>query len=132
MSGDTLHHEMRWNVVFTSDQLSHYAHALLNVSGIPEVILHIPGKRGPKPTPKRLPPADLHYAQVVKRRKGRRVVEVTTKSIFGSEAAVQARLAASTSSQAINTSFVERNNLPCRQCNGRLSRKVLSFSKDLT
>ncbi len=42
------------------------------------------------------------------------------------------RLAASTTSQTINTSFVERNNLTCRQGNGRLSRKVLSFSKDLT
>ena len=60
------------------------------------------------------------------------MVEVTTKIIFGSEAAVQARLAASTVSQTINTSFVERNNLTCRQCNGRLARKVLSFSKDLT
>jgi len=60
------------------------------------------------------------------------VVEVTTKSIFGSEAAVQVRLAASTVSQTINTSFVERNNLTCRQCNGRLARKVLSFSKELT
>jgi IS1 family transposase len=117
---------------FTSDQLPHYAHALLHVYGIPEIILHIPGKRGPKPTPKRLPPTDWHYAQVVKRRKGGRVVEVTTKIIFGSEAAVQARLAASTVSQTINTSFVERNNLTCRQCNGRLARKVLSFSKDLT
>ncbi|MEW5959981.1 MAG: helix-turn-helix domain-containing protein, partial [Chloroflexota bacterium] len=29
-------------------------------------------------------------------------------------------------------SFVERNNLSCRQGNGRLSCKVLSFSKDLT
>ena len=35
-------------------------------------------------------------------------------------------------SQTINISFVERNNLTYRQCNGRLSRKVLSFSKDLT
>jgi hypothetical protein len=26
----------------------------------------------------------------------------------------------------------ERNNLTCRQCNGRLARKVLSFSKELT
>ena len=76
---------------FTSDQLPHYAHALLHVYGIPEVILHIPGKRGPKPTPKHLPPTDLPYAQVVKRRKGGRVVEGTTKSIFGSEAAVHAR-----------------------------------------
>jgi len=117
---------------FTSDQLPHYAQALLHVYGTPEIILHIPGKRGPKPTPKRLPPADLHYAQVVKRRKSGRVVEVTTKIIFGSEAAVQARLAASVVSQTINTSFVERNNLTCRQCNGRLSRQVLSFSKDLT
>jgi IS1 family transposase len=117
---------------FPSDQLPHYAHALLHVYGTPEVLLHIPGRRGPKPTPKRLPPADLHDAQVVKRRKSGRVVEVTTKIIFGSEAAVQARLAASLVSQTINTSFVERNNLTCRQCNGRLSRKVLSFSKDLT
>jgi IS1 family transposase len=117
---------------FTSDQLSHYAHALLQVYGMPEVILHIPGKRGRKPTPKLLPPADLHYAQVVKRRKGGRGVQVTTTIIFGSEEAVQDRLAASTVSQTINTSFVERHNLTCRQCNGRLSRKVLSFSKDLS
>ena len=41
-------------------------------------------------------------------------------------------LAAATVSQTINTSFVARNNLTCRQCNGRLARKVLSFSKDLT
>jgi hypothetical protein len=52
--------------------------------------------------------------------------------IFSSEAAVQARLAASTVRQTINTSFVEHNNLTCRQCNGRLAHKVLSFSKDLT
>jgi IS1 family transposase len=45
---------------FTSDQLPHYAHALLQVYGIPQVILPIPGKRGPKPPPKCLPPADLH------------------------------------------------------------------------
>ena len=60
------------------------------------------------------------------------MVEVTTKIIFGSEAAVPARMAASWVSQTIHTSLVERTNLPCRQCNGRLSRKVLSFSKDLT
>src|SRR5712692_6384671 len=117
---------------FTSDQLPHYAHALLQVYGMPEVLLHIPGKRGPKPKPKLLPPTDLHYAQVVKHRKGGRVVRVTTTIIFGSEEAVQHRLAASTVSQTINTSLVERNNLTCRQCNGRLSPKVLSFSKDLT
>lgn len=60
------------------------------------------------------------------------MVEGTTKRIFGSEAAVQARLAASTVSQTIKTSFVERHNLTCRPGNGRLARKVLSFSKELT
>ena len=117
---------------FTSDQLPHYARALLHVYGIPQVILPIPGKRGPKPTPKLLPPSHLHYAQVVKRRKGGRVVQVTTKIVFGTEEAVPHRLAVSPVSQTINTSFVERNNLTWRQCNGRLSRKVLRFSKDLT
>lgn len=117
---------------FTSDQLAHYPQALLNGYGIPEVIVQIPGQRGRKPKPKLLPPTDLLYAQVVKRRQRGRVAEVTKKVVFGSAQAIEARLAASTVSQTINTSFVERNNLTCRQCNGRLSRKVLSFSKDLT
>jgi IS1 family transposase len=117
---------------FTSDQWSQYPKALLNGYGIPEMIVNIPGKRGPKPKAKLLPPSNLLYAQVVKRRERGRVVEVTTKVVFGTEEAIQARLDASTVSETINTSFVERNNLTCRQCNGRLSRKVLSFSKDLT
>jgi len=117
---------------FTSDQLPHYAQALLHGYGVPEIIVQIPGKRGPKPKPKPLPPPHLLYAQVVKRRERGQVVEVTTKVIFGSPEAIQSRLQASLVSQSINTSFVERNNLTCRQCNGRLSRKVLSFSKDLT
>lgn len=117
---------------FTSDQLYHYPQALLNGYGLPEVRVHIPGKRGRKPKPKLLSPTPLLYAQVVKQRQSGRVVQVTQKIIFGNEAAIQARLAASTTSQTINTSFVERHNLTCRQGNGRLSRKVLSFSKDLT
>jgi len=60
------------------------------------------------------------------------VVEVTTKIIFGSQAAVQARFVASPVSQTINTSFVAHNNLTCRSSHGRLARKVLSFSKELT
>src|SRR5438128_8526762 len=79
---------------FTSDQLPHYAQALLQVYGMPEVILHIPGKRGPKPKPQLLPPPDLNYAQVVKCRKGGRVVRVTTTIIFGAEPAIHVRVPA--------------------------------------
>ncbi len=116
---------------FTSDQLPHYAHALLTVYGIPEVLIHVPGKRGRKPQPKLLPPVDLQYAQVVKQRRNGRVIGVTTKVVFGTPATIQTRLTASWSSDVINTSFVERNNLTCRRCNSHLARKVLSFSKEL-
>lgn len=116
---------------FTSDQLPHYPQALLQVYGIPEVVLQIPGKRGRKPRPKLLPPAHLLYAQVVKRYQRGRVVSVTTRVVFGTEALIQARLVASPVSQQVNTSFVERSNLTVRQSNGRLSRRVLSFSKEL-
>jgi len=117
---------------FTSDQLPEYPHALLKGYGVPEVLIDIPGKRGRKPLPKLLPPSTLQYAQVVKHRRHGRVVAVTTQVIWGEEEAIQARLEASAGSQTINTSFVDRNNLTCRQGNGRLSRKVLSFSKELT
>ena len=117
---------------FISDQLPAYPQALLNVYGIPELLIDIPGKRGRKPKPKLLPPSNLHYAQIVKHRRNGRVAEVATRIICGDEAAIQGRLQASPASQTINTSYVERNNLTCRQCNGRLSRKVLRFSKDLT
>ena len=40
---------------FTSDQLPHYAHALLHVYGIPEIILHIPGNVDPSPHPSAFP-----------------------------------------------------------------------------
>jgi hypothetical protein len=102
------------------------------VYGLPEVSLHLPGQRGPTPTRKRLPPADLHDAQVVKRRQGGRVVHVTTKIIVGTAAAVQDRLAGSTVSQPSTTSVVERHNWTCRPCHGRLSRPGRSCSTDLT
>jgi hypothetical protein len=86
-------HAVSWGDIpfFPRDQLPHYAHALVHAYGMPEVILPIPGQRGPTPTPTRLPPADVPDAQGVKRRQGGGVVEVPTKIIFGSEAAVQAR-----------------------------------------
>jgi hypothetical protein len=52
--------------------------------------------------------------------------------MFGSRAAVQACLDASQASTAINTSFVERENLTLRQHNRRLTRKTNGFSKELS
>ena len=58
--------------------------------------------------PEKVPPPGLNYATVEKRREKGRVVEIVTRVVFGTMAAVQAVLAQSKASRRINTSFLER------------------------
>jgi IS1 family transposase len=114
---------------FTSDELPHYADALLDVYGE----LKTPTRRGVRgrfPLPRKYPPPDLCYAVVVKHRERGRVVQVTTRIVYGSESQVIAALKASPVSTTINTSGVERNNLTIRQYSRRMGRKVNAFSKE--
>lgn len=114
---------------FTSDELPHYADALLEVYG--EWLQPARrGSRGRFPKPRRVPPPDLCYAVVVKERENGRVVEVTTRIVYGTAEQVEAALRASPVSHAINTYGVERNNLTIRQHSRRMGRKVNAFSKD--
>lgn len=114
---------------FTSDELPHYADALLEVYG---QWTQRPrnGTRGRFPHPRRVPPPALCYAVVVKKREKGRVVEVTTRIVYGTTEQVEAALRASPVSKTINTYGVERNNLTTRQHSRRMSRKVNAFSKD--
>ena len=57
------------------------------------------------------------------------MVEVQRRIIFGSPAAIQQILEADGCGQMINTSYIERDNLTSRHCNGRLVRKTLSHSR---
>lgn len=113
---------------FTSDALPHYADALLEVYGVwgtpPRQ-----GTRGRVPKPRRYPPPDLCYAIVIKERAHGRVVQVTTRIVYGTTVQVEAALRASPVSHTINTDGVERNNLTIRQHTRRMGRKVNAFSK---
>ena len=77
------------------------------------------GKRGRPRNPKIVPPDDLKYAQVVKKRKDGKLKEIEKKVIFG-EGIEQS---------TISTSLIERQNLTFRQDNNRVSRKTIGFSK---
>jgi IS1 family transposase len=113
---------------FTSDELKHYDDALLAVYGLKKGFPRT-GNRGRPRKPILVAPKKLLYAQVVKHRKKGRVVNITSRVVFGREKAVAAKLKQSPVSQAINTSFVERNNLTMRHHNRRLVRKTIAFSK---
>ncbi|HLC10359.1 MAG TPA: helix-turn-helix domain-containing protein [Candidatus Bathyarchaeia archaeon] len=114
---------------FTSDELPHYANALLEVYGVWDTPPR-QGTRGRFPKPRRYPPPDLCYAVVVKERARGRVVHVTTRLVYGTTEQVETALRMSPVSRTITTYGVERQNLTVRQHSRRMGRKVNAFSKD--
>jgi hypothetical protein len=98
----------------TSDDYPAYETALLNAYG-EEVTTTATGRRSRKMIPDKVPPPDMNYATVEKRREKGKVVEIVTRVVFGTIAAVQAVLAKSKASRQINTSFLERQNATDRR-----------------
>ena len=113
----------------TSDDYPTYETALLNAYG-QEVTTTTTGRVSRKMVPDKVPPAGMNYATVAKRREEGRVVEIVTRAVFGTIAAIQAVLAKSKVSRHINTSFLERQNATDRHHNARKVRKTSTFSKD--
>jgi IS1 family transposase len=113
----------------TSDEYPASETALLNAFG-EEVTTTATGRVSRKMVPEKAPPPGLNYATVEKRREKGRVVEIVTRVVLGTMAAVQAVLTQSKASRRINTSFLERQNATDRHHNARKVRKTYTFSKD--
>src|SRR4051794_15639573 len=113
----------------TSDDYPAYETALLDAYG-QEVTVTPTGRPSRAMVPEKVPPPGMNYATVSKRREKGRVVEILTRVVFGTLAAVQAVLARSKASRRINTSFLERQNATDRHHNARKVRKTYTFSKD--
>lgn len=111
--------------IFTSDEWDAYKNALVEVYGVEEQPEY--KGRGRPPDPKKVPPPDLRYAQVVKYREGDEVAEVKKRVVFGDEEEVLRVL--KSDGNSINTSYIERNNLTIRNGVSRLIRKTIDFSK---
>lgn len=114
--------------LFSSDQLDHYANALLQVYGNMVIPARRPGVGRPL-GPRLVPPKNLNYVHVVKEYKENRVHKISHKIIYGDPETISGILENSIVSKKINTSYVERNNGTIRHMDARCSRKTYRFSK---
>jgi len=80
---------------------------------------HQPESEGDPKSPKLIVDDLLKYAQVIKMRVNGRLNKVIKRIIFGKNV----------DPKMISTSYIERQNLTCRQDNNRISRKTIGFSK---
>jgi len=115
--------------LMTSDEYPVYATAI-GVTYGQVVTPPRTGRRGRPRRPYRAMPPEVTSATVHKVRENNRVVDVSTRVVFGTLAAVALALLASAVSWAVNTCFVERHNGTDRNRCSRKVRKSYAFSKD--
>ena len=76
-------------------------------------------------------PVEMAYATVHKEREQGHVVRVEQRVVLGTEGQVAEALAQGSTSETVNTSYVERYHGTQRHFNTRKARKVYTFSKEL-
>jgi IS1 family transposase len=115
--------------LMTSDEYPAYATAIRATYGR-VVTPPRTGRPGRPRRPYAVMPPEVTYATVHKERENNRVVDVSTRVVFGTLSAVALALVASAVSTAVNTCFVERHNGTDRNRCSRKVRKSYAFSKD--
>ena len=113
--------------LFLSDGNPNYLSAIVSHFGH---WVQLPRRQARSPAPKSrwMPLPELIYAQVIKRMRRRRIVEVKRQVVIGTQAAVDQVLTAC--GWQINTSFVERLNLSLRQRVVAIRRRSASPCKN--
>ena len=114
--------------LMTSDEYPAYPDAIQAVYGTTVT----PPRTGRPGRPRKaytVVPPEVTYATVHKTREGGRVVDVSTRVVFGTAVAVALALAVSVVSRVVNTCFVERHNGTDRNRSSRKVRKGYGFSK---
>jgi hypothetical protein len=121
--------------LITSDEYAPYLTVILETYGVPKEELELTEEQkaefGWDEMPPVLFPAEVAYATVHKDREKGRVVRVEPRVVLGTEEQVAEALAHGSTSETINTSYVERYHGTQRHFNARKARKVYTFSKEL-
>ena len=114
--------------IFVSDDWDPFEEGLLKVYGI----LETPPYKGVgrKPEPVLVPPLDLKYVQMCKKRVKDRVVDMVQRVVFGKADEVLKALDID-EGRRISTSYVERINLTIRNSLARFIRRGMNCSKSL-
>jgi IS1 family transposase len=105
--------------LFVTDGLKFYKIGLLKQYGTLQSFART-GKRGRPRLSRLIPDELLKYAQIIKQRAGSVLTRVDKRVIFGENI----------DPKMVSTSYIERQNLTCRQDNNRISRKTIGFSKE--
>lgn len=114
--------------LFVSDELVHYKDAILHSYHTTQTYEKT-GKRGRPKKPKKIIDKEIDYAVVHKTRENGMIKKVETRVVFGCEQRIKERLEKSTSNK-INTSYIERSNATLRLNDAHLQRKTYKFSKE--
>ena len=121
--------------LMTSDEYAPYLNVIIQTYGVAKEDLELTVEQKVQYDYESLPevyfPVEMAYATVHKERESGHVVKVEQRVVLGTEQQVAEALAHGSTSQTINTNYVERYHGTQRHFNARKARKVYTFSKEL-
>jgi hypothetical protein len=121
--------------LITSDEYAPYLTVIVETYGVRKEELELTKEQkvefGWEEMPNVLFPEELAYATIHKEREKGHVVRVEPRVVLGTSEQVAEALAEGSTSETINTSYVERYHGTQRHFNARKARKVYTFSKEL-